>query len=129
MKFFELFARSAAGSAFAILLYVFCMGGLTVGVQHIVFLPMLWQAVDTGVGFGLFYAVVHDGREPTFLASFLAGIGFAVVLVAVLASWGRWGYMPVSMSMPFGMLFSVLVMALLLGSGAFLSTLIRRSPP
>ncbi|MCC7527643.1 MAG: hypothetical protein IT342_03910 [Candidatus Melainabacteria bacterium] len=122
MKFFELFARSAAGSALAFFLSVVCTVGLTVGVEYIAFLPVLWLAVGTGVVFGLLYSVMHRGLEPEFLSSAWLGCVIAIGVMAALPNLGD------RVVPSIGMIVGVLVTGLTMDIGAILSTLIRRRP-
>ncbi len=79
-------------------------------------LPLLVQAGITGVVFGLFYSVVHLKRQPTFLTSFGAGVGYGVVqlIIGVIAG--------TAAALSLGSILGVAIMGPLLGGGAFLSS-------
>jgi Na+-transporting NADH:ubiquinone oxidoreductase subunit NqrD len=114
MKFFGLFARGAAGSAVATFLFSALLFFLAVGVLPVV--PLLIQAVITGVTFGIFYSVVHMNRTPSFLSSFGTGVGYGVVNLIVSIVLGT------AAALSLGTIIGVAVMGLLLGGGAFLAT-------
>lgn len=114
MKFLGLFARSAAGSAIATLLFSAVLFMLAVGVLPIV--PLLIQSVVTGVIFGAFYSLVHLKREPTFLSSFGTGVGYGVFNIVMSLVLGTFA------GLSLGTLLGVAIMGLLLGGGAYLGT-------
>ncbi len=114
MNFLGLFTRSALGSAVAIFLFGAVLFLLAIGVLPV--LPLLVQAGITGVIFGLFYSVVHMKRQPTFLTSFGAGVGYGVVQIVIGLVTGT------AAALSLGSLLGVAITGLLLGGGAFLAT-------
>ena len=114
MNFLGLFTRSAIGSAVATFLFTAVLFLTAVGVLPV--LPLLIQAGITGVIFGLFYAVVHLKRQPTFLSSFLTGVGYCVFNAVIGLVLGTGGAITI------GSLIGVCIMSLLLGGGSYLAT-------
>ena len=114
MNFLGLFTRSALGSAVTTFLFSAVMFFLAIGALPV--LPLLVQAGVTGIIFGLFYTVVHLKRQPTFLSSFLTGVGYGVFNVIVGLVLGT------AAALSLGTLLGVAIMALLLGGGAYLGT-------
>ena len=114
MKFLGLFGRSAAGSAVATFIFGAVIYAFFAGVLPVV--PLLVQAVVTGVTFGIFYSLVHIKREPSFLSSFGAGIGYGVfsVLSGILLG--------TVTALSLGTLIGLAISAAVLGGGAYLAT-------
>lgn len=119
MKFLGLFGRSAAGSAIATFLISALAFFLAAGVLPVV--PLLIQAVVTGITFGIFYSLVHLKREPTFLSSFGTGVGYGVINVIASIVLGT------AAALSLGTVIGLAVMGLLLGGGAYLATRIGGS--
>lgn len=113
MKFLALFGRSAAGSAVATFLFSAVLFALAAGVLPVV--PLLVQAVFTGITFGIFYSLVHLKREPSFQSSFGAGIGYGIVTLLTGLFLGT------VTTLSFGTLIGLAISSLLLGGGAFLA--------
>ncbi len=123
MKFLGLFARSAAGTAVASLLFNAILIALFYGVQFIAVaaLPLIVQSAMVGVIFGLIYSLVHIKREPTLLSSFGTGIGYGVLMIVVSIVLGTFAGLSI------GSLVGTVVVAAILGGGALLGTRIGKS--
>ena len=121
MKFLGLFTRGAAGSAttmfvVSMLLAVVFFGPAALGA----WLPLLIQAVFTGLTFGILFGVVHLKREATFVSSLVTAVGYialSLVLNVVLGG---------GLVIGLGLVIGVVVNALILGGGAFAGTRIAR---
>lgn len=114
MKFFGLFARSGLGAALTTFAYGAIVTTLFFGVLPLI--PLVVQAVITGVIFGAFYSLVHLKREPSFLSSVLTAASYMAVMALVSIFAGTFAGLSIAA------LAMMAFMAVLLGGGSYLGT-------
>lgn len=114
MNFLKLLLKSGLGTAAGIAIYSAITTMLIFGVLPLA--SIVINSLVAGLIFGLVYSIVHIRRAPTFASSATTGLGFAILLTVLSIVAGT------SAGFSIASVVGIVVVGLVLGSGAFVGT-------